>query len=136
MRHFTAALLLLRDVEEVLGFGEAGSGVGEFAFRGSDRVIVLGHGSVEAASSEIGFGTGDGFGSSGGANFTTADEREKLFMRIELLVIDVNAIVRDKDTGGRAVAFRVDELIDSRNRGECCGFGLDAILTCDLGGDV
>ena len=53
VRDFAALFLLLRDIEELLGFAQAGLGVGELALRRDDGVVVLNHGRVQAARGDF-----------------------------------------------------------------------------------
>ena len=96
MGSFSALLLFARDIEKVLRFAKTGLGVYELVFGHGDGEIILDYGGVQAARRDFHFGPGDRLGGKSTTDFTAAHERQQLFMPVELLVINMHAVICDE----------------------------------------
>ena len=76
-----------------------------------------------------------GFCRQGPAIIGALDQR-KIAVDVGLAVVHMRTVVRDKDSRGCAVRFRINELIELADYGEECRLRLNAIFARELGCDV
>ena len=134
--HFAAFFLLLGDVQERLGVGDAQVGIVNLTRGDGHGVVVLHDGGDEAASGDVGPGAGGGLGGHGAVVVGAFDGGEEVGVDSGLVVIDVDAVVGDESAAGCAVGLSVDVLADAVDGGQQGGFGLHGIFARQQGGDV
>jgi DNA-binding response OmpR family regulator len=136
VRRFAAALLFSGDVEELPRLSETPLGIRDLALGRGNGVVILNDGKFQAAYGNIRFGARHRFGGRRQANLAAPRERQQFFVGLQLLVVDVHAIVSHKHSGSGSVALRVDELIKAVHRWQRGRLRLRVIFMRQRSGDV
>ncbi len=135
VRDFATGLLFLCDVEKLLRFVEGLLRVGGVPLRDDETVVGADHRRDQPACCDLPLGLGGRLREHSLAILGALGDREQLAMHCRLAVVDMHAVVRHENAGGRAVSLRVDILIEVIQRGEKSGPCLHDILARACGAD-